>query len=102
MSTLLSLVLYLFASSAGPAFGENVVMVTTGSLTDVPIVGGHATPARLVCPAGVLGYAASRLSDGDTVQLMAGPVPLAGPFVVRCTLRSADGFDGLWVVYAGP
>lgn len=85
-----------------PHFGVNIVRVEAGTLSEVPITGGDHDRARLNCGEGVLSYSAERLSDGDTVQMMAGPVPLAGPFITHCTLRSAGGSDVLLVVYSGP
>lgn len=105
MSIVLAALAFLMEPSAlseAPAFGVDVVRVEAGVLTKVPIVGGDHDRVRLVCGDGVLAYAADSLSDGDIVQMMAGPVPLDGPFVTHCTLRSAESSDVLIVAYAGP
>lgn len=102
IAALLAFLLEPAATSTGPTFSDTAIVLTDGALVEVAIVGGSATPARVECAGQVLAYAAPTLSDGDTVGFLAGPVPLTGPFATRCTLRSATGFDGLWVVYAGP
>lgn len=101
IAALLAFLLEPAATATGPTFADDVIVLADGVLVEVAIVGGSATPTRVECRGQVLAYADPRLSDGDTVGFLAGPVPLTGPFATRCTLRSADGFDGLWVVYAG-
>lgn len=101
IAALLAFLLEPAATSTGPTFADDVVSLQNGTYTEVAVVDGSANPARVVCPVEVQVIAAPVLADGDVVTLTPSPAAVE-PFIARCTLRTADGFDGLWVVYAGP